>query len=68
MFLLLWRNIMTKAIIIRETIYYEFAYSFRSLVQCHHGRKNDSVQAQAGVRTENFILICIGRSLKVHSQ
>jgi hypothetical protein len=36
---------MTKATLIKYSIYLELAYSFRRLIHYHHGRKHGSIQA-----------------------
>jgi hypothetical protein len=43
--LLLWRDTMTMATLIKESILLGLAYSFRGLVHYHHGRKHGSVPA-----------------------
>jgi hypothetical protein len=43
--LLLGRDTMTTATLIKESIYSDLAYSFRVLILCHLGNKHGSKQA-----------------------
>jgi hypothetical protein len=62
--LLLWRDTMTKATLIRENIELGPAYSFRGLfVHCHHGRECHNIVAgshSAGEVAESFTLWSFG--------
>jgi len=42
---LLWRDIMTKAILLKQHIFLGLAYSFTSSVHSHYGEEHSGMQA-----------------------
>jgi hypothetical protein len=51
---------MTMATLIKKTIYFELAYSFRGSVHYCHGRKHGSIRANMVLETK-LRVVCLDR-------